>query len=105
MIKDNLVFAIENDSLRIFIIGEITHTTARKMREKIDEKIFELSLKKVILDFSQLEFMDSAGIGLIIGRNRVIKEVNAELVIENPSANIFNILKCSGIDKIVKIEN
>ena len=103
MIKDNLVFAVEKSTLRIFIIGEITHKTVAEMREKIDGKIGELSPKKVVLDLSQLNFMDSSGVGLIIGRKRALQEIPAELVIENPSTPIFKQLKAAGMDQIIKI--
>ena len=102
MIKDNFVFCLEKGTLRIIIIDEINHHNVAKMREKIDEKIRELSPEKVVLDLSQLNFMDSSGIGLIIGRTQ---KTQAELVIENPNKNICNILKCCGTDKIIKIVN
>ena len=105
MIKDNLVFTFEKGALRVFIIGEINHHNVAKMREKIDEKIRKLSPEKVVLDLSQLNFMDSSGFGFIIGRKRALQETQAELVIENPNKNIFNILKSCGTDKIIKIVN
>ena len=92
MIKDNFVFCLEKGTLRIIIIDEINHHNVAKMREKIDEKIRELSPEKVVLDLSQLNFMDSSGFGFIIGRMRVLQETQAELVIENPS---FVILGCN----------
>ena len=103
MIKDNLAFALEKGALRIFIIGEITHHSAAEMREKIDEKICEVSPQKAVLDLSQLNFMDSSGMGLIIGRYRLLQELQAELVIENPHPGILKLLKCAGVDRIIKI--
>lgn len=103
MIKDNLVFSFEKGALQVFIIGEINHHNVVKMREKIDKKICELSPEKVVLDFSQLNFMDSSGMGFIIGRNRVLQEKQAELVIENPNAHILKLLKCAGLEQIIKI--
>lgn len=105
MINDNLVFALEDGALRIFIIGEITHSNVAEMRQKIDRKIGEVSPREVVLDLSRLDFMDSSGTGLIIGRNRALQEKRAELRIENPNANIFELLKCAGIDRIIKIAN
>ena len=105
MIKDNLVFSFEKGALRIFIIGEINHHNVVKMREKVDKKIRELSPKKVVLDFSQLNFMDSSGTGFIIGRNRILQETQAELVIESPNTHILKLLSCAGLDRIIKIEN
>ena len=105
MIKDNFVFCLEKGTLRIIIIDEINHHNVAKMREKIDEKIRELSPEKVVLDLSQLNFMDSSGFGFIIGRMRVLQETQAELVIENPNTYISKLLKCAGLDRIIKTAN
>ena len=105
MIKDNFVFCLEKGTLRIIIIDEINHHNVAKMREKIDEKIRELSPEKLVLDLSQLNFMDSSGFGFIIGRMRVLQETQAELVIENPNTYISKLLKCSGLDRIIKTAN
>ena len=105
MIKDNLVFVFEKGALRIFIIGEINHHNVAEMRERIDGKICELSPEKVVLDLSQLDFMDASGLGLIIGRQRVLQEIQAELVIEKPNTYILKLLKGAGLDRIIKIMN
>ncbi len=103
MIKDNLVFAFEKGALRIFIIGEINHHNVAEMREKIDKKIRESSFEKAVLDLSKLKFMDASGMGFIIGRNRALQEMGAELVIENPNTEVLKLLKCAGVDRIIKI--
>ena len=103
MMKDNLVFVLEKGVLRIFVIGEINHRSVVGMREKIDKKFCTEDFEKVVLDLSRLEFMDSSGIGFIIGRNRALQEIGTELVIENPNTDILRLLKCAGIDQIIKI--
>ncbi|MBO5745991.1 MAG: STAS domain-containing protein [Clostridia bacterium] len=103
MIKDNLVFAFEKGTLRIFIIGEINHHNVAEMREKIDKKIRESSFEKVVLDLSKLKFVDSSGMGFIIGRNRALQEMGTEFVIENPNTDVLKLLKCAGVDRIIKI--
>ncbi len=105
MTNDKLFFVIENGILRILIIGEIDNHSVIKMREDTDAKILEISPKQVVLDLSRVNFMDSSGIGFIIGRYRLLQELQAELVIENPNTRIFKILKCSGVDRITKIVN
>lgn len=105
MIKDNLVFAFEKGDLRIFIIGEIDNRNVVAMREKIDGKIRESSPERVVLNLSRLDTMDSSGIGFIIGRHRLLQEIQAELVIENPNTYIFQLLKCAGLDRITKTAN
>ena len=107
MMKDNLVFALEKGTLRIFIIGEIHHHNVAEMREKIDEKIGEFSPEKVVLDLSQTIISNPFGlkcaVGLIIGRHRLLEELQAELVIENPTPPILKHLQCAGVDRIIKI--
>ena len=105
MIKDNLVFALEKGVLRIFIIGEINHHNVAEIRERLDEKIRALSPEKAILDLSKLHFMDSSGMGLILGRKRALREIQTELVIENPNPSILKLLQCAGVDRIIKIVN
>lgn len=105
MIKDNLVFAFEKGDLRIFIIGEIDNRNVVSMREKIDKKIRESSPERAVLDLLRLDTMDSSGIGFIIGRHRLLQEMQAELVIENPNTYISKLLKCAGLDRIIKTAN
>ena len=74
------------------------------MRMEIDEKILELCQKQVVLDLSQTDFVDSSGLGLVIGRAVRMKELHGELIIANPSKRILQILKCAGVDRVMKIE-
>lgn len=107
MIKDNLVFAFEKGALRIFIIGEINRFNTSAMREEIDKKIREFSPKQVVLDLSQTIISNPFGlkcaVGLIIGRHRLLEELQAELVIENPNPHTLKCLKSNGVDRIIKI--
>ncbi len=109
MINDNLIFVFENGTLRILNIGEINRHSVPKMREEIDEKIRELSPKKVMLDLSQAVISNPFGlkcaVGFIIGRHRLLQELQAELVIENPNTHILKLLKGTGVDRIIKIVN
>lgn len=103
MTKGNLIFAFGENTLRILIIGEIHHRNAAELREKVDGKIRELSPQKVVLDLSRLHFMDSAGIGFIIGRQRTVQDIRAELAIENPDPAVLKLLMSAGIHRIAKI--
>lgn len=107
MMKNNLVFAYENGVLRILNIGEINRFNTSAMREEIDEKICEFSPKQVVLDLSQTTISNPFGlkcaVGLIIGRHRLLEEIQAELVIENPGSHILELLKSAGVDQIIKI--
>lgn len=59
--------------LYVEITEEIDHHIADKMRRKVDNEITRYMPRKTILDFSRVTFMDSAGIGMIIGRYKMMK--------------------------------
>ena len=104
MENNNLKFDFKDDTLWICIIGETEHHSAAQMRMEIDEKILELCPKQVVLDLSQTDFVDSSGLGLVLGRYTRVQEIQGELVIANPSEHILKILKCAGVDRVMKIE-
>ena len=96
---------IKTDKLLVVkIIEEIDHHTTEKIRRKIDDKITRYMPRKVILDFNKVSFMDSAGIGMIIGRYKMIKMLGGELEIENATRNVRKVLEMSGITKIISLK-
>ena len=96
---------IKEDKLLIVkIIAEIDHHTTEKLRRKIDNEITRYMPRKVIFNFDKVSFMDSAGIGMIIGRNKKIKMLGVELEIENATRNVRKVLEMSGITKIISLK-
>lgn len=85
------------------IAGELDHHTAGHLRDKIDKEIAKNGVKELILDLANLTFMDSSGIGVIIGRYKNIKALGGKLFIKNPNLQIDKLLSISGIKKIVPI--
>ncbi|MBQ7353084.1 MAG: anti-sigma factor antagonist [Clostridia bacterium] len=94
----------ENKVLTVRIIGDIDHHSARGVREKIDYIIFDKKPILVLLDLSAVEFMDSSGLGLILGRYTISKDIGADFKIIRPSSNVKRILDLAGIDRLMKIE-
>ena len=91
--------------LTAYLEGEIDHHSVKPVREEIDNTIDRLQPKALALDFSGVTFMDSSGIGLVMGRYRKIAPYNAQLYVFNPPPSIAKVMRLSGIDKIAKIEN
>ena len=88
-----------------YLSGEIDHHTAKEMRETIDEAV-ELNMPTLlVLDFKDVSFMDSSGIGLVMGRYRNLLKTGAELSIMGAPPNIAKMLKLVGIEKLAKIES
>ena len=94
---------VTGEVVTAYLIGDIDHHTAQEMRENIDNAI-ELNMPTLlILDFKDVSFMDSSGIGLVMGRYRTLAKTRAELHIMNAPPQIFKILKLAGIEKLAKL--
>lgn len=68
----NSVFFDKDKTLLVELTEEIDHHSTEKMRRKIDDDITRYMPRKVIFDFNKVSFMDSAGIGMIIGRYKMV---------------------------------
>lgn len=79
---------------------EIDHHTCRQMRERIDLAFFEARPKTLVLDFSMVSFMDSSGIGLILGRVQKASMVGAIVEVRGLNDNLTRLVRLSGVEKI-----
>ena len=93
----------EKHALLVSLEGELDHHTANSVREKIDTEIKRSNAKNIIFDFRKLNFMDSSGIGVIIGRYKVSKILGGETIIFSPTNAVRRIIEMSGIHKIIKL--
>ncbi len=89
----------------VYLRGEIDHHTAGEIRDGVDRMIAQIRPTTLILDLSDIEFMDSSGLGLVLGRYRRIKEYGGEIYLCNTNERIMKILKMAGVDKIIKTVN
>ena len=71
---------------------------------KIDESVIQSGAKTLVLDFSLVTFMDSSGIGLVMGRFRLMQENGGELVLQNLPAPLRKVMKLAGLDKLAKFQ-
>lgn len=94
---------IYNDGGRITaaLYGDIDHHAAREYREMLDDIISRSRPELLVLDFENVGFMDSSGIGLILGRMRAVHAVGGELLIKNASREIADVIKISGLSSLV----
>ncbi len=99
----NINFLEENKVLMVEITEEIDHHTTEKIRRKIDYEIARLLPKRVVFDFNNVSFMDSAGIGMLIGRYKTSKMLGGNLELTNVKPNIKKIFEMSGILKIIPV--
>lgn len=91
------------NNLYIYLDGELDHSVADKLKNELDRCISSIDVKNVILNMKRLRFMDSTGIGLIMGRYKKFKNKNIKIYIDEPSAQIDKVLKVSGLYNIIPI--
>ncbi len=91
----------EGNNLVFGLIGELDEHSAPFVRKKLDEKIEQEDFNDAVLDLSRLSFMDSTGIGVIIGRYKIMKKQNKRLYVRNPSPTVDKIFKMSGLYEII----
>lgn len=92
-------------TLIAYLSGDIDHHTAKSIREEIDKEINDFSPSLLILDFGDVSFMDSSGIGLVMGRFKLMQTIKGEIQIVNTPLYISKVMKISGIEKLAKISN
>ena len=101
----NVKYDSNEKNLTLVITEEIYHHEVEKIRRKADDEIIKYMPRKVIFDFSNVTFMDSAGIGMLIGRYKVAKMLGSTLEIINVKPSIKKVFEMSGILKIIPISN
>lgn len=90
-----------DDVLYIMMIGELDEYSANYTRDYLDNCFIENRFSSVVFEMSRLDFMDSTGIGVLIGRYKKLKSKNKAMYISNPSTTIEKIFKMSGIYQIM----
>ncbi len=94
----------QDESLLCRLNGEIDHHTTLPIRLDIDERIECCRPQTVILDFSDVTFMDSSGIGLVMGRYKLLNEIGGKLEVTGLSNNSYKVMRLAGLDRIANIK-
>ena len=91
----------QNEILTALLQGDIDHHTASAMREVIDRTAESCLPQKLVLDFSGVSFMDSSGIGLVIGRYKRMARRGGSVAVTDPGARVDKLFQMSGIYQLV----
>ena len=92
---------VYNGVLYILLCGELDEHSAGYVREEMDKVIQGKGFCQVIIDLSELEFMDSTGIGVLIGRYKKMKDRKIPIFISNPSLHAEKIFKMTGLYELM----
>ena len=94
---------ITDGKITAYLSGEIYHHNAGPIRNEIDNALEKNHPEELVLDFSEVSFMDSSGIGLVMGRYKLLKELGGRLIIRNAPPAIKKVMKLAGIDLLATI--
>jgi stage II sporulation protein AA (anti-sigma F factor antagonist) len=103
MDRETVTFEWKDRVLRAKINCEIDNHTAKKVREQIDSEIHLKIPEALELDFSNVRFMDSSGLALIIGRASTMGLIGARVIVVGMSSQLLKLIRLSGIERIGNI--
>lgn len=105
MIRTNYRYKVKSRDRLLYIelSGEIDHHSAVQLREELDELILRERPLRLVLALGGIEFMDSAGLGLLMGRYRLVKELGGSFVIDAPNERVMKILRLCGMERFFEI--
>ena len=101
---NDLIKLNESGEMTVFLPHELDHHSSSLVRTEIDSALFEKNPKTLVFDLSGVEFMDSAGLGLILGRYARASVLGIPIIIRNASARQRRLLMMAQMNSIVKIE-
>ena len=95
---------VRQEVLCIRLGGELDHHTAEILREKVTKTIEQHHIQHIILNLENLTFMDSSGLGVILGRYKQIKSMKGEMVVVSITPPVKRLFEMSGLFKIISQE-
>ncbi len=99
------IFYVEEDTLTVELAGEIDHHVAGKLRADIDEEMALCGTRDLVFDFTKVDFMDSSGIGMVLGRYKKVHSGGGKVTIRNAARLVKQILDMSGVFTLMAYED
>ncbi|NLY72951.1 MAG: STAS domain-containing protein [Tissierellia bacterium] len=101
-VKIRYLFSERSDRWEVKIIGEVDINTSTEVKEKL-ESILEEKQKSMIINAEELDYIDSTGLGMLIGIVKKLKQQDLELVLAKPQDSILKLFRITGLDKVIRI--
>ena len=102
---EKIRFTERDGTITAAIQGELDHFLAASVRADIDEKIKNLRPARFVLDVSGVSFMDSSGLGLIMGRYALCKSINTDFILSGADVRIKKILDMAGLLSVISTDD
>lgn len=96
-------YIVDDGALIVSLDGELDHHFASTAKEAIDREYSRCGARDIVFDFSRVGFMDSSGIGMIIGRYKQVSKRGGFVYAKGMNDGLFRIFEISGLHKIVRV--
>ena len=96
------LYQIEGVNLTVRMPTELDHLGAERIKKETDYYLENYHIQHIIFDFQKTDFMDSAGIGMLLGRYKEMAAIGGEVFVRNTSPRVKRILEMSGIYRIIR---
>ncbi|MBQ8618628.1 MAG: STAS domain-containing protein [Clostridia bacterium] len=90
-----------DDQLIVYLSGDMDHCCAQKLREEIEIHLRDQSIRKLIMDFSRVSFMDSSGIGMLIGRYKTMADRGGLVFARGMQPSVKRLFRMAGLHRII----
>lgn len=90
-----------NSTMYFGLRGELDSSNAADVRERMDSALDRADIKRVVVDLSRLDFMDSTGVGILLGRYKKAIKLGVQLLLASPNKSVDKVLSLSGIYEIM----
>ncbi|MBR3504216.1 MAG: anti-sigma factor antagonist [Clostridia bacterium] len=92
----------KNGTVFVRLSGELDHSRAEAIRPELDELIADRSVRRLVFDFGGLEFMDSSGIGMLIGRYKLMQDRGGSVAVMPGGRRVERMMELSGLYRIIE---
>jgi stage II sporulation protein AA (anti-sigma F factor antagonist) len=92
----------KKNTLTVRLTGELDHSVAASIRAEVDELILDPRVRRLVFDLNELEFMDSSGIGLIIGRYKLMSRRGGSVAVSCRSGKVDRIFEMAGLYQLIE---
>lgn len=97
-----LLYEKKKNTLTVKLRGDLDHSVAAGVRAELDELILDPGVRRLVFDLNGLEFMDSSGVGLIIGRYKLMARRGGSVAVRSPGRRVDRIFEMSGLYQLVE---
>lgn len=95
---------VHEEVLCIRLVGELDHHTAETVKNQVMDAMELYGIKHIVLNLEQLSFMDSSGLGVILGRYKQLKQIHGEMVVCAISPAVKRLFDMAGLFKLIRFE-